>query len=304
MASLYNFKKETKLYLVYGGSQYLVDISDISFSQTFTENSHPVKTLHEQTNMFEASTINKANPANFEFSIPILRESDLSIVLDLLLDYDSSGHNINYFDLYISTQKDIFKITSCVISEGNFTLEKLKPLGLSVSGEGTKLERMGDYGTYTIPGTPITRSGTRTYNIIRSLDVTLDSVALSNVYKVSVAIQNNIDWTGYTDIHSSLSVTNAASSMYPSNYVLKDRVLSGSFSQYVSDNTLNDLQQWSTDAPLRIKALDGIYGFDFNMTNCSFTNRLTTDSVFTESYDWRLVQNPSELSDIITYITT
>ena len=49
----YNFKKEVSVSILYprtGGSQnrYLLDVNDISFSQTFAEKSYPVKTLHNQ----------------------------------------------------------------------------------------------------------------------------------------------------------------------------------------------------------------------------------------------------------------
>ena len=99
----YNFLRESEVYLVYGGNQYRVDVyPNMSCSQTFTEESYPVKTLHNQSLMFEGSSIARANPANFDFTIPSLRENDLDIVLDLLLDYDTSlGQQlIKTFDLY------------------------------------------------------------------------------------------------------------------------------------------------------------------------------------------------------------
>ncbi len=46
-----------------------------------------------------------------------------------------------------------------------------------------------------------------------------------------------------------------------------------------------------------------IRGIDFNITNCSFTNRLSTADTFTEQYNWRMTQNPTALSDVITYTT-
>ena len=298
--SIFNYKKEAKLYIVYGGNQYLIDISEISFSQTFTENSYKVKTLHEPHKMFEGSVINKANPANFEFVIPALQEDDLSIVVDLLLDYNSNT-SLNTFDLYVETQKDIFFIETCVMTEGTFNIERLKALGISITGEGTKLTKAGNYGVFTIPGTPITRSSTRSYNIVRVLDITLDSTLLDNVYSASVQLQNNIEWVPYTNIHASLDTTDTASSMYPSEFTLEDRIFAGSFSQYVQDD---DLQNWSTNADLRIQALDGTYGFDFNMNSVSYTNRLSVDSVFTKKHDWRLIESPTQLSNLVTYITT
>ena len=103
----FNFLKEARLYIVHSNKQYNIDIENVSFSQTFTEDSYSVKTLHVQ-DMFEASTINKANPANFEFTMPTLKEADSSVqvVLDRLIDYDT-------VDLYIKT------LLSLLISEVN-----------------------------------------------------------------------------------------------------------------------------------------------------------------------------------------
>ena len=67
----YSFLRESKLYIVYGGNKYrLYTTTSITFNQTFTEDSYSVKTLHDQSKMFEGSTINKANPASFGFEIP------------------------------------------------------------------------------------------------------------------------------------------------------------------------------------------------------------------------------------------
>ena len=58
----HSFLRESKLYIVYGGNKYRIYTSTaISFSQTFAEDSYPVKTLHDQSKMFEGSTITKAN---------------------------------------------------------------------------------------------------------------------------------------------------------------------------------------------------------------------------------------------------
>ena len=80
----YNFKQEAQVYVVSGGNRHRIDVTDVSFSQTFSEESYPVKTLHAQNNLFEGSVINKANVANFSFSVPTLKESDYTILETLL----------------------------------------------------------------------------------------------------------------------------------------------------------------------------------------------------------------------------
>ena len=72
----YNFKRESQVFIVSGGLRYKLDVQDISFSQTFSEQSYPVKTLHAQNDVFEGSIINKANAATFSFTIPALRQKE------------------------------------------------------------------------------------------------------------------------------------------------------------------------------------------------------------------------------------
>jgi hypothetical protein len=310
----FNFLKEAKVYLVYSGNQYLVDVSAISFSQTFTENSYSVKTLHNQKNVFDGSVINKANPANFEFTFPAIKDSDFVTVFNLLVDYETGTNKMNTFDLYISTELDVFKIETCVITNGSFVIEKSRPLSLTVSGEASKLSYFGAKSDVTIPGSVQSRSATMRYNMNPAVSVTLDTYALSNIVNVAVELQNDIEWNPYTTVHQALQVTSATNAMYPTDFVLKNRVLSGSIQRYVtetkgtigaSDNVLA-LQSWDTSAPITITAGEGsggsFRGFSFN-GNCSFTNRLGTGSVFLQSHDWRLTDNPTNLSSIISYTT-
>ena len=100
----YNFLRESNVHLVYGGSRYLLKTTpEVSFSQTFAEDAYSVKTLHDQTKMFQGTSITRANPADFSFAVHLTEEKDESIVLDLLVDYDTNETNIKSFDLYIVT---------------------------------------------------------------------------------------------------------------------------------------------------------------------------------------------------------
>ena len=86
----YSFLRESKLYIVYGGNKYRIHTSTaISFSQTFAQDSYSVKTLHNQSKMFEGATITKANPANFNFDVPLTIEKDESPVVDLLSELNN-----------------------------------------------------------------------------------------------------------------------------------------------------------------------------------------------------------------------
>lgn len=291
----YNFKQEAKVYVVSGGNQYRIDVSDISFSQTFSETSYSVKTLHEQSNVFEGSVINKANVANFDFRVPVLTEADYTILETLLIGATS-------FDLFVKTEADTFKLETAVITNGSFVIERSRPLSLDISGDAAKLTRGA-----TLTGTAQSRSSTSNY-IIPSLDITIGSTSLSNVVTVGMELQNEIKWTPYTTVNSALSATNASNSMYPSAFTVDKKILSGSISQYLTDGNTGNVQDWDTDASITVKAGNGesgdsFRGFSFGPATCSFTNRINTGNLFRQSYDWRMTQNPSDLATILKYET-
>ena len=294
----FNFLKQAQLYLVHDSKRYNIDIENVSFSQTFTETSYSVKDLHEQ-NMFEASVINKANAANFEFKIPVLRESDFDVVYSRLLDYGT-------VDLYLSTERDVFKLDYCVFTNGTLEIEKSKPLSMTIQGEASKLSKVGAADSYTIPGTPQARTSSRTFNTAFDVNVVLGGSNISTeVFRISVELQNDISWVPYTTVQGAQSATDASTSMYPTDFVVTKRVLAGNIGRYITDSNADDLQDWNTDTTLVIDVGQNvggtINGFHFNIPNCTFTNRMEVQSVFTQSYDWRMTSNPTALSSVITY---
>lgn len=269
---------------------------ELTFSQTFTENPFSTKTIHTE-NFFESSTITKANKANFAFKLPVLKETDLDIVKDRLIDCST-------FDLYVKTELDVFKLEKSVLTTGTFEITRSNPLRLSVSGEAAKLTLVGAASSYVIPGLPATVSPARTYLVNRQLDVTLNSADIStNIYSISAELQNEIEWTSYDTVNEALNVTSASNAIYPTDFTIKTKTLSGSIGQYITDTTSSDLQNFTTGESLRIKAGEVIsstfYGFDINMSSCSFTNRANVGDVFTQNYDWRFTDNSTLLSNVI-----
>jgi len=236
----------------------------------------------------------------------MLRESDFSVMFDLLVDYDSSGSNIQAFDAYISTEQDVFRLQNCVMTNGSFLIEKLRPLSLTVSGEASKLSKVGEKSSYTIPGIVQTRSATRTYNQLLDLDITLDGSNLDHITQVAVELQNEVNWTPFATVNDAVNVTSASNSMFPSSYTLEKRILAGSIQQYVTDESGSNVLTWDTNVSLRIKAgqtAGSFYGIDLNMPSCSFTNRMAPSGVFVQNYDWRMLSNPTDLGSIFTYTT-
>ena len=293
MAAEYQFKREAKVYIVYGGNQYNIDISEISFVQTFVEQSISSKTIQSQE-MFERSIINKANPANFSFTFPAIRQDDLKVVFDRALDYQT-------FDLYIQTKQDVYKLRNCIITNGTFIIEKLLPLSMSITGEASQL---------TIPGAlssdpVIARDSSRTYNKVSDIVILLggSSDLTDSLNSISVELQNNIKWNPWETLQGVCEVGETATLLYPETFVLESRELGGVITLYITDTNDTALQTYGLNTPLNIEVGQDVYGFRFNMSDCFFKNNIGTNEIFTQSYTWRLTQNPTNLSDIVSYAT-
>jgi hypothetical protein len=298
---LYNFKRNTNIYVVYAGNRYLLSVyPDVTFSQTFKEESYSVKTLHAPTDNFDGAVITSANPANFNFTIPLIEEEDFQIIFDLLVNY--SGNSINSFDLYAEADHGVYKIATCVFEAGTFRLAKGSIMLLELSGSGSQLSRIGTKGVYTVPGTPIARSSTMTYIVPRISKTTIGGSTLDYVASVSLELQNKISWTPADTLQASLAVTNASNTIYPTEFTLEGRILSGSVTQYVTSDDFDDQQTWSTGSPITIQVGYRIpYTLDVSIPSAVYTNRTAPGDLYTQTWDFRMLTNPTALSSVITY---
>lgn len=299
----YNFLRDSELHIVYGSNRYNVKITpDFSFNQTFAEDAYSVKTLHDQTKMFQGTSVTKANPANFSFAIHLTSEKDEQIVLDLLTDYDTSTGEqlLKSSDMYIVSNESTFKLEGCVITQGEFSFAKGSPLLLTVSGAAKKLSRVGSE-SYSLPGTLQSATATRTPTK-PLLDVEIDGSDVTNLAAATLTVQNNIQWTPYETLQDSLSVSSASNAVYPSNYSLTDRIVSGNVTQFNTSANSSEFQTFDTSTNIDIKTIvSGSTFFHANLDGCMFTKRSAVGEVFTQTYDYRLVSSPSDLGTIITY---
>ena len=300
----YSFLKESKLYIVYGGSNYRIYTSSaISFSQTFASDSYSVKTLHDQSKMFDGSTITKANPANFEFDVPLTKEKDESIIIDLLSDVTDG--QLKSFDVYLQSNQSTFKLENAIITGGAIDFRRNNPLTIRLQGEGTKFSKVGNE-SYTIPGSTESESATRTPLMVYPV-VTVDSLDMNNITSVTVNIQNNIDWTPFETLQSSLSVTDASNVMRASNYVVSKRLISGAISQYQTDNNINQFDDFSTTANITLKgvkvedAANATPFIQLALNPATFTARMTPSDVFMQSYDFSYTGSATVDSIITEY---
>lgn len=299
----FNFLRESEIHIVYGSNRYNVKVTpQLSFNQTFAEEAYSVKTLHNQSKMFRGTSITKANPADFSFETHLTTEKDEQIVLELLTDIvtTTGDQQLKSFDLYVVSTNGTFKLEGCVMTQGEFSFGKDSHLLLTVSGQGKKLSRVGDE-SFSLPGSLQSASATRTPTK-PLLDVLVSSSAVSNLVAATLLVQNNIQWTPYETLQNSLSVTNATNAMYPSDYSLTDRNVSGNITQFHSDANASEYQTFNTNTSVQIRTrVNNSIFFNANLTECMYTKRSEPTEVFTQTYDFRLVGTPDDLGNQITY---
>ena len=300
----YSFLRESKLYIVHGGNKYRIYTStSIAFNQTFAEDSYSVKTLHDQSKMFEGVSITKAQPASFNFDVPLTVEKDESIVIDLLGDVTDG--QLKSFDIYIQTNSSTFKLENAIISSANFDFGYENQFTAQLEGQGTKLSRVGDE-SYSIPGSAQSESSTRTPVQVYPV-ITADSLDMNNIISATLQLQNNINWTPFTNLHNSLSVTSSSNAMFPSDYTLGTRIISGEIRQYQTDNNNTQFDDFSTNTNLTIKAIkvgeasNATPFFQIQLNPIKYTARLDPAEVYTQSYDYRSLDNTALDTSITQY---
>lgn len=301
--AVYNFKKEAKFYIVYGGLKYVLDVyPDVTWSQTFSETAIKVKTLHEQTRMFDDAVITKANPANFNFTIPLMQEDDLKIVMNLLLDFDPNNVEaaLKTADFYVELNSEIYKLEKAVFESGVFLIVRDKYLSLNISGSAKKLTKF----TGVIPGTLQARSSTYTYIIPTANEVTINGIVQPTISSISLEVRNDIQWVDFETLHSSLNVTSASDTMYPEDFVVQGKTLSGTIQQYTTDETSASAFSWANGVPMRIRvgSSSSNWILDINIPSAVYTNRVDSQEVLMQGYDFRMTSSPSNLSDVVNYI--
>jgi len=312
----FNFTKNTKLALVLPGTQVyeVFPETDISFGQTFTESTSSVNTIHSPQ-YFERSTIVKANPASFSFTVNLAKEStnSASVLFDRAIAHD-------VFHLYFISDESTFKLENSVITNVSFTIARNSLLKMQIEGEAEKLIRSASNNTNNVPQTTfdnfigtlsetfVSTPSTLT-RIIPKIEVTLASTTdiTSCVFGVSAELQNEVKWTGYETVNQGLNVTDNTNAMYPSGFTVSQKIFSGNIRRYLQDGAESTLLNFDKDTSLRIKAGDtysgSFAGLDFNMPNVSYTNRVSAGSLYTQSFDWRLTTN-STLSTTLQYNTS
>jgi hypothetical protein len=293
------FKRDSKVYLVYNDLKYDLDVFNFSANQTFDETPVRKRTLHDVYHRFDAAIIKKANPLNFGLTVPLLKSSDNAVLNNLLLGYTATG-SLNYFDLYISNNGVIFKLEKCVADNGIYQIVRNEVLTLDISGSGSKLYKF----TGAIPGTLQTKTNPPGYIIPTKLNVVKNSVVQTSIRALTLELRNNIAWLENKNVHTALNVTTSAQTIYPQNFTLTGRELTGTLQEYITSDNITDIQNWGTNETLTVEVGDLAEGYflTFDLPQIVYTNRISIEDSLIKTYDIRLANSYiSNLATVIQY---
>jgi hypothetical protein len=303
----FNIKKNCKVYLVTSVNgtleKHTIQVyPDLTFSQTFEEQAINVKTLHDQDAMFEDAIINRANPASFSFTVLVQDSVTYNTLIAWLSNKnptrDGSVEAVYSSDLYIDTGVDLFKLTKSALERATFNIQRDTLITVSLQGTASKLSLIGASGT-AIPGTPVASSGASVWPKYTAFD--LNGINLPNVAGITLEVVNTIEWLPCDTLHKSLNITGPADTMYPESFFVSTKSLTGTITQYLSSTNDVNLQQWSTSGTLRIRLgfTLGNYFLDINLPKVVYTNRLDTQDVFGQIYDFRLTSNSVDIYTLL-----
>jgi len=302
-----SFLKESKLYIVYGGDgdkHRTFTSSALDFSQTFAQESYPVKTLHDQTKMLEGATITTANAVDFSFDVPLTKEKKESHVIDILTNLNTS-QQLTKFDAYIVTGAATFKLENAIITAGDLDISPNSQFTVRLQGQATKLEKVGNE-SYTIPGTLQSVGTSRTPILVYPV-VSINGTDVTNIISTTINIQNEITWLEYETLQKSLLVTNASNIMRPSDYVVEKRTVSGAVVQYQTDNNINNYDDFSTTTNIILKAIEvgdtasATPFLQIQLNPASYIARMAVGDVYTQSYDFNSLDNTALGTSITQY---
>lgn len=282
---MFNFKKNSKLYLVQNGLKYKLEVyPDFSASQTFSEQGYKRKTLHDQVAVHDHASITRANSANFSFTVPFFDQSTIQKEIELATTYTNGV--VPFFDLYVESDNIIYKLEKSVFEGTTFNIARDAPLTVSLSGSASKILKVE-----SIPGT-LQTAPSREFTRVSTMEVTIGGTTMTAVANVNIEVENDITWIKNDTIHESLT----GNIIYPQNFVLSGREVKGSLTQFLTSENQDDLQDQSITASLTISINTNLLAF--SLPSVVFTRRTEFGELVARTYDYRLNTNNSVVKPI------
>lgn len=292
----YSIRHNSKVYIVKDNLRYELQVyPNLTFSQTYEEKGHSVKTLHTQFDMFEKASITRANPANFGFTVLIDKGGDFEVLRDWLIDTvgDSSVESLVTYDVYVDTGVHIFKLTKGVLTGATFQVARDALITVSLTGEATKLEKVP-----ALVGVPQARTKADTF-IPRQVEILKNGELVDNLMSVSVEFNNQVNWIDYETLHKSLYVATPEDTQYPEAFVVSSRSLSGTIRRYLTELS-SEPNQWQLNVPLKIRISDGTTDrLTFDIPSVVITTNIMPEEIYTETDTFRMTVSPDNLADVI-----
>lgn len=280
---MYNFKRNSKVYLVQNGLRYKVEVyPDLSASQTFDEQGFKRKTLHAQTDLHEHAVVVKANPANFSFTVPVFDQASIQKELELSSLYtDGIAPS---FDLFIESDNVIYKLENGVFETTTINLGREEILTATLTGSASRIIKVASM-TGTLQSIP-----TRAFTRISTFQVQIGSVVLSAIVNANMEISNNIEWVKNDTLDQLGNI------VYPQSYVLAGREVKGSLTSFLTTENEPELSDQSTTLALVMSINTNL--LVFNLPSIVFTRRTEYQDLVTRTYDFRLNTNATTVKPI------
>lgn len=245
-------------------------MESITASQTFLEDSRPVKTIQVPNNIQDTSS-NSKSTVSIELSCH-LTTSD-----SLLLEWfgfvraqnkyliQPAGTLVPVYTVYIVSGSTVYQITNVYATTLSFKMDKERPLSVSISATGSNLTQISNAPT---PNS----TQVRTDFIYGNLEV----VGQSNIAGVTCDISKTISWLNDKTIHAIMAGFHLSSKA-----VCDELAIGGSLTYYKRDSALN----YAKEAPVEIRYSDVLrLSFD----KCKLLDRWDMGDVHRKITDYKL----------------
>jgi len=232
------FLKGSTVVLHNGSTSRKLLVESVTASQTFLEESRPVKTIHIPNNIQDTGT-NSKSTVSLEITCHLTNTD--SMLLEWF-GFIKSGNKyliqpagtlIPTYTVYILSGTTVYQVTNVYATSLTFLMDKERPLSVSISATGSNL-------TEILTPPTIDSTQVNTGFIYGNLNV----AGYSNIAGVTCEISKTISWVNDKTVHAVLS------GMYYSQKAVCDELaIGGALTFYKRDSAL----QYQKEAPVEIQ---------------------------------------------------
>lgn len=266
------FKRDLSAYLITAtGTRHNLPVyPDISYSQVYTEEELPQKTLHNPENLISGGITTGLNPGNFSFTVPVFYSTVFSELFSLFFTNTPVSSTI-----VLETPNSLLQLDKFVVDNIVFNFNKDALITASISGTYSDSKPVE-----SIIGQELVNTE-RKFTWIGGLGVFLNTLELPYITGFSLEMRNNVSWLDNRYMQD--ETIKPKESFYTS-----DKTLSGTITQN-SDLTIPTFQD---DASFRalIRSEDEDV-LDINFNKVIITSRPELSEVIKTGYDFRVTGN-------------